>query len=216
MRAMSEKTYDPDFGKDARYPVSICSILNPPLLIRDGMSRVKWQPSNTHLKNGSIRSCQRRTGASGESPCSQKINRPLGFSTRFKPRMASAKPGIVRNVKVLTTVSIQPSANGIRSPGTSRNSTSRFIRSHCRFCTQDHLWVRFKRVHLAHSRRIVLHEVHARPQPDFKDFAFGKRNETFADLPHGFRVSQDCDQMEIDLISVERHAAARYHTGPLS
>src|SRR5580693_9110223 len=64
------------------------------------------------LKKRSVRSCQRRTGRSGESPCSKKMNCPLGFRTRPIPRMASTTPGIVHNVKVLTTVSTLPSAKG--------------------------------------------------------------------------------------------------------
>jgi hypothetical protein len=39
---MPHQQYDPDFGKGERYPVSICSILKPPLPRREGMSRVTW------------------------------------------------------------------------------------------------------------------------------------------------------------------------------
>jgi hypothetical protein len=47
-RAMPQKQCVAHFGNGARYPVSICSMSNPPSLISDGMSRVTWQPSNAH------------------------------------------------------------------------------------------------------------------------------------------------------------------------
>jgi hypothetical protein len=37
---MQNQQCDPDFGNSARYAVSICSILNPPSLMREGISRV--------------------------------------------------------------------------------------------------------------------------------------------------------------------------------
>lgn len=39
-RATPQKKYDPDLGNGARYAASICSILNPPALMSEGMSRV--------------------------------------------------------------------------------------------------------------------------------------------------------------------------------
>jgi hypothetical protein len=97
-RATPQNACDPDFGKGERYPVSICSTLNPPLPIIEGMSRVTWHPSNAHLNKGLNRSCQRRTRGSGESPCSKKISRPPGSSTGPISRMASATPRIVHSV----------------------------------------------------------------------------------------------------------------------
>src|SRR5580704_9965001 len=102
---MPHQQYDPDFGKGETYPASTCSILKPHLQMRDGMSRVTWQPSNAQRNIGSDRFCQRRTRGSGDKPCSKKMNLPLGLRTRRTPRIASTTRGMVHNVNVLTTVS---------------------------------------------------------------------------------------------------------------
>jgi hypothetical protein len=82
--------------------------------------------------------------------------------------MASATPGIVQNVNVLMTVSIVPSANGMRSPGRSRNSTSIFV-WRGRFCQTNHSWIGFERVNLVYSCGIVVGKVHARTYTDFEN-----------------------------------------------
>jgi hypothetical protein len=92
------------------------------------MSRVRNRPSNSACCSGSHRRCHRRTRRSGDALISKKISLAVGFMTRCAPRRASTMPGIVHNVKVLTTVSTHASARGMRSPGRARNSTISAVR----------------------------------------------------------------------------------------
>jgi hypothetical protein len=124
--------------------------------IRDGMSRVTWQPSNAQRKSGSDRSCQRRTRGSGDSPCSKKISLPPGLKTRSIPSRASNTPGIVHRVKVLTTVSTLASAKGIHSPGQVQKLDFQLGSPPLLLGTSEHPWSGFESIDSVYRCWIVM------------------------------------------------------------
>ena len=103
--------------------------------------------------------------------------------------MASAIPGIVQKVNVLTTVSTALSSSGILSPGKSRNSILSLVRCHCGSASRINTGVGFERVELAHSGGVVEAKVHARPYTHFKDSAVGQGNDAFANFANWRRIT---------------------------
>jgi len=105
------------------YAASSRSTRKPAASISFGIGRSRWQPPVTALQSGVSAICQRRTPASGASPCSTNSSCPPGRSTRRISRSASAASGIVHSVHVVTTVSTLRSSTGIASDEASRKFT---------------------------------------------------------------------------------------------
>jgi hypothetical protein len=103
--------------------MSSWTILKSDVSISSSIFLLRLHPPVTLRHNGLSRSCQPRTFASGARPCSAKSSVPPGLSTRLISFKALRGSGIVHSVHVVTTMSRQPSSNGISSPGCAKNST---------------------------------------------------------------------------------------------
>jgi hypothetical protein len=89
---------------------------------RSVRSESEWLVSHDTLQTPTGESVP--TSAASAALEGRARGRPPDLKTRAIPRMASSTPGIVHNVNVVTTVSTALSSNGIRSPGSPKNSTS--------------------------------------------------------------------------------------------
>jgi hypothetical protein len=139
-------------------------------------------------------------------PCSKNKNWPPGRTTRASPRTASATPGMVHRVNVLTMVSTLASGSGIFSPGRSRNSTSSLVSLRCFSGALEHSGIGFERVQFFDFGGIVKREVDARAYADFKDRPLRVRNDWPADFEDGLGIAEGRDDVGIDAVAIKGHA----------
>ena len=111
--------------------------------------------------------------------------------------MASATPGIVHNVNVLTTVST------LASGGDSLTRQTQEFHIQLRLASLPlgslyHSWIGFQRVKFLHFRWIVVWEIHARSDADLQDRALRLWKKPLANLVNGLRIAEHRDNVRID------------------
>jgi hypothetical protein len=119
------------------------------------MSRVTWQPSNAQPETGSDRSCQRRSGGSGDRPCSKKTSFAAGFEHPAYSLNGFEHAGNRAKSKC--------AHHGINAPVRRGNGFSRQLEkldiqlgsAPLLFCPPNHPWAGFECVDLVYLCRIV-------------------------------------------------------------
>jgi hypothetical protein len=120
--------------------------------------------------------------------------------------MVSTTPGIVHNVKVLTTVSTEWSVRGMHSPGEVQKLDIEAGSTPLSFCTTKHPRIGFECVDLSHSFRIIVKEVHAGTYADLKDTPLSHGDNALTNLSDRLWVPQHAYKLGIDAVFVERHS----------
>ena len=149
------------------------------------MSRVTWQPSNSHRVSGSERSCHRRTRGSGETPCSKKMSLPPGYleamgaTTSVIQGDAFARKAEEFNVEICLAA---------RPLGQSH-----------------HLRIGFERIDLGDLRGIVVREVDAGAHADLQHLALGPADDPLPNRADGRGIPERLYDPWVDVITVEGH-----------